>query len=287
MTRRVRGGDEREHRVGVEREVPLLQQRDRHRGGAAEADRGFVDRKPRVRIEDLRPRLAEHHHREEHRHLAAGDDHDPVGMHLDPAMAQEVRRHRLPDARDPGRRGIAVVAVAQRLHPRLDDVRRGLEVRLADAEVDDVAPCPRERFGPGQDLERGLGAEHRHPVGLLHRRSPLKSASGAESASDLHGGPPLRYGRSRCRRSPVIRNVRSPERHAAGRRGQSRDQGATPRTVPLIRCRPPDNRMAPGAPALTRSIHRSLPIGEPPRGRALESARRRRRRWRRTRAHRR
>ena len=164
--------DEREHLVGVEREVLLLQQRDWNRGGAAEADRGLVDREARVRVEDLRPRLAEHHHREEHRHLAAGDDDDPVRMHLDPAVAHDVRRDRLADPRDSRRRGIAVMAVAQRPRARLDDVGRRLEVRLTDTEVDDVVPRARKRLGPSQDLERGLGAEHRHPPCLLHQCPP-------------------------------------------------------------------------------------------------------------------
>ena len=47
---------------------------------------------------------------------------------------------RLAQRRDAVRRRVAVLAVAQRLDRRFDDMRRGLEVRLADAEVDDVAP---------------------------------------------------------------------------------------------------------------------------------------------------
>ena len=93
-------------------------------------------------------------------------------MHLDASMARDVHRDRLANRRDAGRRGIAVMAVAQRFRARLDDVWRSLEVRLPDSEIDDVAPLPRKRLGPCQDLERGLGAEHRHPLCLLHLRPP-------------------------------------------------------------------------------------------------------------------
>ena len=46
---------------------------------------------------------------------------------------------RLAQGQDAGRRRIAVMAVAQRLDGGLDDVRRRREIRLADAEIDDVA----------------------------------------------------------------------------------------------------------------------------------------------------
>ncbi|GIS70263.1 MAG: hypothetical protein CM1200mP9_10840 [Gammaproteobacteria bacterium] len=39
----------------------------------------------------------------------------------------------------------------QRLNGSLDDVVRGLEIRLSDAEVDDVATGVLEGFGSGQD----------------------------------------------------------------------------------------------------------------------------------------
>ena len=44
-----------------------------------------------------------------------------------------------------------MLPVAQRLDRRLDDMRRGREIGLADAQVDDVAPLRRQRIGAGQD----------------------------------------------------------------------------------------------------------------------------------------
>ena len=49
------------------------------------------------------------------------------------------------------------MTVAQRLNGCLDDVVRGLEIRLSDAEVDDVATGVVEGVGSGQDFEGGLG----------------------------------------------------------------------------------------------------------------------------------
>ena len=62
-----------------------------------------------------------------------------------------------------------MVAVAQRLHRRLDDEVRGAEVGLADAEIDDVAALRRQRIGAREHregvlladaVEGGDGAEH-------------------------------------------------------------------------------------------------------------------------------
>jgi hypothetical protein len=151
--------DLRQHLVGVEREPVLLAQPHRHTLGTGVADDRLVDRESRVRVDDLRPWLAEHQDGEEHRHLAAGHDQDVRGIDCDLAAQQDVRRHRLAQGRDAVRRRVAVMAVAQRLHRRLDDVLGRLEVRLADAEIDDVFAFGRQRRGSGQDLESGLRAQ--------------------------------------------------------------------------------------------------------------------------------
>jgi RimJ/RimL family protein N-acetyltransferase len=59
--------------------------------------------------------------------------------HLDAEAAMDVGGDRLAQRQDAGRRRVAVVAVAERLDRRLDDMVGGAEVGLADAEVDDVA----------------------------------------------------------------------------------------------------------------------------------------------------
>ena len=168
-----------EHAVGAEGEVPFLGQFDRHRRRARKADDRFVDRKAGIGIEDLGARLAEHHQREEHGRLAARHDEHGRGIDRDPAVAQDVRRHGLAQARHPGRRRVAVMAVGKRLAPGLDDMVRGCKIRLADAEVDDVLPPGRQRGRAGQDLEGGFGAEPPGAGGKLrcgHGKSPIRRA---------------------------------------------------------------------------------------------------------------
>ena len=65
----------------------------------------------------------------------------------------QVLRHRLAQRRNPGRVGIAVLAVAQRLNRRLDDMRRRFEIGLADSEIDDVAPLALQFSRPRQHGE--------------------------------------------------------------------------------------------------------------------------------------
>ena len=65
----------------------------------------------------------------------------------------QILRHRLAQRRNPRRVGIAVLAVAQSLDGRLDDMRRRFEIGLADAEIDDVAPLALQFSRPRQHGE--------------------------------------------------------------------------------------------------------------------------------------
>ena len=192
-----RGGDVGEHRVGVEGEVLALEERDRDRFRAAVLDDRLVDGKAGVGVHDFRAGLPEHEDREEHRDLAARHDHNPRRVHLHPAAGRDIRRDRLAKGGDPGGGGVAVVAVAKGLDRRLDDVGRGLEVGLADAEVDDVAPAARELLGPGQDLERGLGPEMGHPFAQLRHTCflVLPPLFRARSYRSRPGRSPARHSR--------------------------------------------------------------------------------------------
>jgi hypothetical protein len=60
-----------------------------------------------------------------------------------------------------------VLAVAQRLDRRFDDMRRGKKIGLADSQIDDALALGLERLGAGQDLECGFGAEPGHGLGEL------------------------------------------------------------------------------------------------------------------------
>ena len=76
---------------------------------------------------------------------------------LEPAV--QILRHRLAQRRNPGRVGIAVLAVAQRLDGGLDDMGRRFEIGLADAEIDDVAPLALQLGRPRQHGEGVLLAD--------------------------------------------------------------------------------------------------------------------------------
>ncbi len=77
----------------------------------------------------------------------------------------QVGRDRLAQRQDAVGRGVAVMALGERAASGLDDVLRGGEIRLADAEIDDVAALALQRRGACQDLEGGLGAEAAHAPG--------------------------------------------------------------------------------------------------------------------------
>ncbi len=80
---------------------------------------------------------------------------------------------RLAQRENAGRRGIAVLAVMQRLDRGLDNMRRGFEIGLADAEVDDVAALRLQGGGFRQHRERVFLAD------AIKRRNQMK-----------HGRPP-------------------------------------------------------------------------------------------------
>ena len=91
----------------------------------------------------------------------------------------QVGRHRLAQRQDAGRGRVAMMTVAQRLDGGLYDMGRGGKIRLADAEVDDVAALAREFRGPGQ---------HREGVLLPHT---IEGGDGGK-----HGAVPQRIGLS-------------------------------------------------------------------------------------------
>src|SRR5438477_1553440 len=166
-----------QHLLGAERKALALVKRHRHRRRAGKLDDAFVDRETGVRVEDLHPRLAEHHDREEHRDLAARHDEHLVGRHLDSVAAPKICGNGGAQRRDAVGWGIAVMTVGEGLAAGLDDMRRGRKIGLADAEIDDRAVLRRQRLGARQHLEGGFGAENPHPAGhLQHAHAPSHDA---------------------------------------------------------------------------------------------------------------
>ena len=91
-----------------------------------------------------------------------------IGRDLDVDPPVDVGGDRLAQRLDAGRRRVAVVAVAQRLHRRLDDMVGRAEIGLADAEVDDVLA-----------LGGKLGRPRQHGEGVL-LADPVEAGDGVK-----------------------------------------------------------------------------------------------------------
>ena len=85
----------------------------------------------------------------------------------------QVGGDRFAQRQDADRRRVAVMAVAQRLHGRLDDEIRRAEIGLADAEIDDVAALRRKLRGAREHRKGVLFADAvKGGDGFQHGSSP-------------------------------------------------------------------------------------------------------------------
>ena len=121
--------DQAQNFFGGKRKAVFFMQRHRHGFGAGKLDHRFVNRKARVRIDDLGARLAEHQDCKKHRWFAARHDDDVVRVHFDLAVFEDIGFAHFGDA--VGRR-IAVMAVAHGLDRGFDDMVWGFEIGLTD-----------------------------------------------------------------------------------------------------------------------------------------------------------
>ena len=217
----------------VEAEAGLLEQGDRHRLPAHEVDHRLVDREPGVRVDDLVARVRERHDGEEHDRLGARRHHDLVRLDRNAARLLDVLGDRLAQLGQAGRRPVVGGPRVERPLGRVADVRRRVEVRLADLQVHDRLALALERPRPRQHLEGGLGAEPPHP--LRDHRFDHASSSSARTrrTSRTPRAAPSPSGR---RREP-----RSRSRPAARTRG-ARAPPAPSAPRPPRRDRPPPCR---------------------------------------------
>src|SRR5690349_16208684 len=90
------------------------------------------------------------------------------------------------------------MAVAQRLHRGFDDVLGGAEVRLADAEADDVAALRRQRLSAGEHRKRIFltdAVERRDR--LQHGPAPsIFGGSSTDRQAKIKPDPPVQASRS-------------------------------------------------------------------------------------------
>jgi antitoxin HicB len=104
-----------------------------------------------------------------------------------------VTANRLAQRRDAVRRRVAVMAVAQRFHGGFDDMLGRAEIRLADAEIDDIAALGCQ-FGGARQNRKGVlladaiegrdGAKHGSSPVMAGRREAGRRPTHHASASD-------------------------------------------------------------------------------------------------------
>src|SRR4029077_9092936 len=101
-----------------------------------------------------------------------------IGRDLDGKAFSKFRGNRFAQGEDADRGRVAVVAVAQRFDCRFDDKTGGMEICLADAEIDDVAPLRGKLHGPRQNGKRIFFADTvKRRDGLEHGSSPRNLAA--------------------------------------------------------------------------------------------------------------
>ena len=148
---------------------------------AGQGDRLGIGRPERGEDDDLVAGVAQHGE-------GVGDGlFAPVGhqhllcRHRVARVPQGLGHDGLPQGRDTGRRGVAVVGgVTAGFDCRLDDVRRSREIRLARPEPDDVLAGSLQGLGLGIDRQRGRGRHGGRP-------SRYPSKLGWRVGSSCHG----------------------------------------------------------------------------------------------------
>ncbi len=104
-----------------------------------------------IAASDLVAGLERRHQRVVQHLLAAGADGDLTGLVVEPVLALELGADRLFQRRRAVDRGVARLAALHRCDRRLLDVEGRVEIGLAGAEADDVAPGGLELGGLGGD----------------------------------------------------------------------------------------------------------------------------------------
>ena len=116
------------------------------------------------------PGFRQRHDDVEHDGFGARRNHHLLPVGIDAAHLPAVASHRLTQLRQTRRRPVVRVAVLQRLHTGLHNVRRRLEVRFPDLQVDDLPALGFQRPRPGQHLKRAFSPQTAHTGGNSHTR---------------------------------------------------------------------------------------------------------------------
>jgi hypothetical protein len=80
---------------------------------------------------------------------------------MNPQLLYAIGRHRFAQSGQTIGWRVAVLAIAQGAHRRLDNMRWGRKVRLPDPQIDQRKALRFERFGLSEDVKSGLGTQAR------------------------------------------------------------------------------------------------------------------------------
>src|SRR6266853_3001265 len=143
----------------VESEIHFLAQLNRHRFRANVIDHRLVDGKSRIRVDDFISFFRQREDAEEYDWLAAGNYNDFFRRYSYAARLAHVAGDRLAQFRQPGRRSVVSESLVQRVGRRFDEVGRGIEIRLTNFEMNNVASLCFQRSRFHQDLEGSLSPQ--------------------------------------------------------------------------------------------------------------------------------
>ena len=116
----------------------------------SKCDRG-ISGKAGIGIQNFIARFEQRHHREKERELASRSDHDVRRRNRDAARASEIGSDLVAQRRNADHRAVAVFAVGQRFRRGIDHRLSGMEIRLAQFEMNDGAALGFEFLGAGED----------------------------------------------------------------------------------------------------------------------------------------
>ena len=134
-------------------EAVFLAHRNRNGPCAGKLDHRAINRKTGIGIENICTGFAKQQDCHEHGDLASRHDHHKFGRDLDIEAFVQIGCDRFAQRENAGCRRVPVMAVAQCLYGGLDDIFRRPEIRLADAEIDDVLALTLQFGGPGENGE--------------------------------------------------------------------------------------------------------------------------------------
>ncbi len=151
--------------VDIEREVAVFAQMDGHGATTDVMNHGLVDGKTGIRVDDFISLINQRQDRKENNWLTAWDNNYFIAGNSHGAGAADVFGQGLTQVRQAGGGTVVRPAGAQGVDAGVNHVRRRVEIRFADLEMNDAFALTLEGAGFVQNFERSLGTQPRHAAG--------------------------------------------------------------------------------------------------------------------------